>query len=49
MMTEAFKITRDEAYFIPLHQQPVAWAMRRSVEVPVFADEYVRLWYAQVK
>ncbi len=49
LMTEALKIVRDEAYFIPLHQQPVAWAMKRNVDVPVFADEYVRLWFAQVK
>jgi peptide/nickel transport system substrate-binding protein len=48
MMTEAFRITRDEAYFIPLHQQPVAWAMKKNIDVPVFADEYVRLWFAKV-
>ncbi len=47
-LTEALKITRDEAYFIPLHQQPVAWAMKKNIEVPVFADEYVRLWFATV-
>ncbi len=48
MMVDAFKIVRDEAYFIPLHQQPVAWAMKKNIEVPVFADEYVRLWFATV-
>ncbi len=48
MMVEAFKIIRDETYFLPLHQQPVSWAMKRNIEVPVFADEYVRLWYAKV-
>ncbi|MGL4441933.1 MAG: ABC transporter substrate-binding protein, partial [Bosea sp. (in: a-proteobacteria)] len=48
MLTEALKIVRDEAYFIPLHQQPVAWAMKKTIEVPVFADEYVRLWFATV-
>lgn len=48
MLTEALRIVRDEAYFIPLHQQPVAWAMKKTIEVPVFADEYVRLWFAQV-
>lgn len=48
LLTEALKITRDEAYFIPLHQQPVAWAMKKNIEVPVFADEYVRLWFASV-
>ena len=47
-LSEALKIARDEAYFIPLHQQPVAWAMKKTVEIPVFADEYVRLWFAKV-
>ncbi|MET0528330.1 MAG: ABC transporter substrate-binding protein [Microvirga sp.] len=48
MLTEALKIARDEAYFIPLHQQPVAWAMKQNVNVPQFPDEYVRLWFAKV-
>jgi peptide/nickel transport system substrate-binding protein len=49
MMVEAFQIAHHEALFIPLHQQPVAWAVKANVEVPQFPDEYVRLWFAQVK
>ena len=49
MLTEALKIARDQAYFLPIHQQPVASAVRDGVDVPQFADEYVRLWFAQVK
>jgi peptide/nickel transport system substrate-binding protein len=49
MLTESLKIARYEALFIPIHQQPVAWAMRSALEVPVFADEYVRLWFATLK
>ena len=49
MLAEALKIAHDEALFIPLHQQPVAWAMKSTVDVPQFADEYVRLWFAQMK
>jgi peptide/nickel transport system substrate-binding protein len=49
MMVEAFKVVHDEAMFIPLHEQPVAWAMRDTVEMPQFADEYVRPWYAMMK
>jgi peptide/nickel transport system substrate-binding protein len=49
MMQEAFKIIRDETYFLPLHQQPVSWAMKKTIEIPVFADEYVRLWFAKVE
>ncbi|MGL4495980.1 MAG: ABC transporter substrate-binding protein [Beijerinckiaceae bacterium] len=48
MLTESFRIARDEMYFIPLHQQPVAWAMKSSIDVPQFPDEYVRLWFAKV-
>ena len=47
-LTEALKIARDEAYFVPLHQQPVAWAMSDRVSVPVFADEFIRLWFARI-
>ena len=46
---EALKIAHDEAYFIPLHQQPVAWAMKKEIELQQFPDEYVRLWFANVK
>ncbi len=49
MLVEALKIARDTVAYIPLHQQPVAWAARSGVEVPQFPDEYVRLWFAQVK
>ncbi len=49
LMVEALKIAHDEAMFIPLHQQPVAWAMRDTLDIPQFADEYVRLWFARMK
>jgi peptide/nickel transport system substrate-binding protein len=49
MLVEAFKIVHDEAMFIPLHEQPVAWAMRANLDMPQFADEYVRPWYAMMK
>jgi peptide/nickel transport system substrate-binding protein len=49
MLTEALQIAHDKAYFLPIHQQPVAWAVRSGVEVPQFADEYVRLWFANIE
>ncbi|MCM5694012.1 ABC transporter substrate-binding protein [Sinorhizobium meliloti] len=49
MLKEAFRITHDDALFIPLHQQPVAWAMSNKVDIPQFPDEYVRPWFAQIK
>ena len=49
MLAEAMKIAKDTVAYIPLHTQPVAWAVRSGVEVPQFPYEYVRLWFAQVK
>jgi len=49
MLAEALKIAKDTVAYIPLHTQPVAWAARAGVDVPQFPDEYVRLWFAQVK
>lgn len=48
MLAESFKIARDQALFIPLHLQPLAWAMKTNVDMPQFADEYVRPWFAKV-
>ena len=48
LMSEALKISKDEVAYIPLHQQPQAWAMRNGVEVVQHPDEYIRLWYAKV-
>ena len=30
MMAEALQIAHDDIVFLPLHQQPMAWAMRAS-------------------
>lgn len=51
MMTEALKIAKDEIVFIPMHQQPMAWAIRSgSVDVMVQSpDNKPRLWLAKVK
>jgi peptide/nickel transport system substrate-binding protein len=49
MMTEALKIARDDVAIIPLHQQPLAWAVRTGVSIPITADNKPRLWYATVE
>lgn len=49
MLKDAFRIAHDQALYLPLHQQPVAWAMSDKVDIPQFADEYVRPWFAQMK
>jgi peptide/nickel transport system substrate-binding protein len=50
MMTEALRIARDEILFLPLHQQPMAWAVRRNVETMVqLSDNKPRLWYTRMR
>lgn len=48
MLKDAFRITHDQVLYLPLHQQPVAWAMSKEVEIPQFPDEYVRPWFAHM-
>jgi len=48
MMTEALEIARDDVAMIPLHQQPLAWAVQDGVNIPITADNKPRLWYATV-
>lgn len=50
MMMEALKIAKAEHLFIPLHQQPMAWAMRSTVANTVQAsDNKPRLWLTTLK
>ena len=50
MMTEALMIAKREHLFIPLHQQPMAWAMRTTVAGTVQAsDNKPRLWLTRMK
>ncbi|MEQ9673669.1 MAG: ABC transporter substrate-binding protein [Roseovarius indicus] len=48
MMKDALKIARDDVAMIPLHQQPLAWAVRDGVNLSVTADNKPRLWYATI-
>lgn len=46
---EALKIAKDEVMLIPLHQQPIAWAMLGSVKSVDFrADNKPRHWLTQM-
>ncbi|MCB1493868.1 MAG: ABC transporter substrate-binding protein, partial [Rhodobiaceae bacterium] len=48
--TEALGIVKKEDIMLPLHQQPMAWAITSEVtEMPLFPDNKPRLWYAQMK
>ncbi len=50
MMSEALKIAKAEHIFIPMHQQPMAWAMRNTVAATVQAsDNKPRLWLTTMK
>ncbi len=50
METQALGIVKKENIMIPLHQQPMAWAVTDDVvEMPLFPDNKPRLWFAQVK
>lgn len=50
METDALRIVKDQAIMIPIHQQPMAWAVTDAVaEMPLFPDNKPRLWYARMK
>ena len=48
LMTDALKIARDDVAMIPLHQQPMAWAVRDGLNLKVTADNKPRLSYATI-
>lgn len=46
--TQGLKLVKDEVILMPLHQQPMAWAVTGDFEdMPQFADNKARLWYAK--
>lgn len=45
MLQEAMTIARDEVAYLPLHQQPLSWAVRDGVNVVQFPDNYFRAWH----
>ncbi|ETX30853.1 peptide ABC transporter [Roseivivax isoporae LMG 25204] len=49
MMQEALMLAHEDVAWLPLHQQPLSWAVRDSVEIPQAADDLVRLWYARIQ
>ncbi len=50
MMAEALMIAKREHLFIPMHNQPMAWAMRSTVAATVQAsDNKPRLWLTQMR
>jgi peptide/nickel transport system substrate-binding protein len=49
MIAEVFKIHGDEIGHIPLHQQALAWGMKKNVEVVQLADNINQLKWTVVK
>ncbi len=49
MIAEAMKIHQDDVGHIPLHQQALAWAMKRNVDLVQLADNYMPLKWVTIK
>ncbi|MEP6609258.1 MAG: ABC transporter substrate-binding protein [Burkholderiaceae bacterium] len=49
MIAEAMKIHQDDIGHIPLHQQALAWAMKRNVDLVQLADNYMFIKWVSVK
>lgn len=48
MMVEALMLAKADIAWLPLHQQPLSWASRDTVDLPQAPDDLVRLWYANI-
>ena len=48
MMTKALGIAKEDEAIIPLHQQPLVWAVRDGVSMKVTPDNKPRLWYVNI-
>ncbi len=49
MIAEAFKIHSDDIGHIPLHQQALAWSMKKNIELVQLADNFDLLKWVVVK
>jgi peptide/nickel transport system substrate-binding protein len=49
MIAEAFKLHADDIGHIPLHQQALAWAMKKNVSLVQLADNFMPFKYISVK
>lgn len=50
LMQEALQIAKDEIIFLPMHQQPMAWATGQKIESVVQApDAKPRLWLTRMR
>jgi len=49
MIAEAFKLHADDVGHLPLHQQALAWGMKKNVELVQLADNYNWLKWVTIK
>ena len=49
MIAEAFKIHAEDIGHLPLHQQPLVWGMRKSVDIVQLANNFILLKWVTVK
>jgi peptide/nickel transport system substrate-binding protein len=50
MMADVLQTLHDDARFLPLHQQPMAWAVGKNVgEVLQMPDNKARLWTVRMQ
>jgi peptide/nickel transport system substrate-binding protein len=49
LVAEAFKVHQDDIGHIPLHQQPITWGMKKSVEMVQLPDNFQYLRWVMVK
>jgi len=49
ILKEALEITRDQAYYVPLHHQMRPWAMKKAVSIAYSLDDRPQARFATVK
>jgi len=49
ILKEALEITRDQAYYVPLHHQMRPWAMKKGVSITYSLDDRPQARFATVK
>jgi peptide/nickel transport system substrate-binding protein len=49
MIAEVFQLVHDNVYYVPLHQQGLAWGKRDNVSLKQRADNVFRFRYVNIK
>jgi peptide/nickel transport system substrate-binding protein len=49
LLKEALEVTRDQAYYVPLHHQMRPWAMKKNVSIVYSADDRPQSRFARVE